>query len=132
MPFSHTRVVRRFYLRREIFATRRRNFQHAKNSWFTVRSPPKPATTTTIITINYNHVTTNYTATTSYSYAVFFCGPLSTAWKQRVLFFSEISSDQSMNNFDWTSWKSNETEFGFNLFSEKKIIRRKWEKKLQY
>lgn len=133
MPFSHTRVVRRFYLRREIFATTRRNFQHAKNSWFTVRSPPKPAaTTTTIITITYNHVTTNYTATTSYSYAVFFCGPLSTAWKQRVLFFSEISSDQSMNKFDWTSWKSNETEFGFNLFSEKKIIRRKWEKKLQY
>lgn len=138
MPFSHTRVVNtepyvKGFICGEKYSRRRGEISSTRKIvGLQYGHHQKPATTTTIITITYNHVTTNYTATTSYSYAVFFCGPLSTAWKQRVLFFSEISSDQSMNKFDWTSWKSNETEFGFNLFSEKKIIRRKWEKKLQY
>lgn len=57
-----------------------------------------------------------YIATTFYSYAVLCSGPLSTAWKQGELFLSKISNDQSMNNFDWSSWKSIETEFGFILF----------------
>lgn len=75
----------------------------------------------------------NYTATTSYSYAVLCCGPLSTAWKQGELFLSEISNDQSMNNFDWTSWKSNETELRFILFfSGKQRFAGNERKKLQY